>query len=45
MDILDLYTMMGQYLKVSIKMVSEMAGVDISIKKEISLKEIIAIDN
>ena len=45
MDFSDLYTMMGQYLKESIKMVSEMAGVDISIKMEISLKEIMAIDN
>jgi len=45
MDFSDLYTMMGQYLKESIKMVSEMVGVDISIKMEISLKEIIQIDN
>ena len=46
MDFSELYTMMGQYLKESIKMVSGMAGVDISIKMEISPKKItLLIDN
>ena len=45
MDFSELYTMMGQYLKESIKMVSDMAGVDISAKMDISVKKIITIDN
>ena len=45
MDFSDYYIMMGQYLKESIKMGSEMVGEDISIQMEISLQKFFIIDN